>query len=63
VAFAWADAGTIIRLERNFARGGTSLKANDYTERPNEFGPKWMIGFHLARVARNIITTWFREGI
>ena len=36
-----------------------SLEVNYYVERPDAFGPDWMIGFNLAPVVENVFAQWF----
>jgi hypothetical protein len=36
------------------------LEINYYVERQDAFGPKWMIGFNVTPVVKNVAATWFR---
>jgi hypothetical protein len=36
------------------------LEVNYYVERPDEFGPKWMIGLNITPVVENVVARWLR---
>ena len=36
-----------------------SAEINYYAEKPDAFGPEWMIGFNIAPVVKNGLTKWF----
>lgn len=36
------------------------LEVNYYVERPDAFGPEWMIGFNITPVVPNFINSWIR---
>jgi hypothetical protein len=33
---------------------------NHYVQRPDAFGPKWMIGFNVTPVVKNVIAEWLK---
>lgn len=37
-----------------------SAEINYYSERPDAFGPEWMIGLNFAPVVENVMAGWFR---
>ena len=36
-----------------------SAEINYYVDKPDAFGPEWMIGLNLAPVVKNGLTKWF----
>lgn len=36
-----------------------SVEANYYTQRPDAFGPQWMVGINVVPVVENVFATWF----
>ena len=36
------------------------FEINHYVQRPDAFGPKWMIGFNVTPVVKNVIAEWFK---
>jgi hypothetical protein len=36
------------------------LEVNYYTEKPDSFGPEWMVGFSIAPVIENPLAKWFK---
>jgi len=37
-----------------------SLEINYYVERPDAFGPEWMVGINIAPVVENVLARWFQ---
>jgi hypothetical protein len=37
------------------------VEVNYYTERSDAFGPRWMLGFNVTPVVRNVIADWFHK--
>lgn len=36
------------------------FEVNHYVQRPDAFGPKWMIGFNITPVVKNVVAEWFK---
>jgi len=37
-----------------------AVEVNYYVERPDAFGPRWMVGLNITPVVPNFVETWFK---
>ena len=37
-----------------------AVELNYYVERPDAFGPKWMLGLNITPVVPNFVEAWFK---
>lgn len=53
-----------VQVSKTVKIGSTPWKfqfeVNHYVQRPDAFGPKWMIGFNVTPVVKNVIAEWFK---
>lgn len=67
LSYNWASGEWTIPLNLSFGKtvmwGDTpwkiSAEINYYVERPDAFGPKWMVGLNFAPVVENVMAGWF----
>lgn len=53
-----------VQVSKTVKIGSTPWKfqfeVNHYVQRPDAFGPKWMIGFNVTPVVKNVVAEWFK---
>ena len=67
INYDWVSKQWTVPLQINVGKtvvlGGRpwkfSVELNYYVERPDAFGPKWMLGFNVAPVVKNGLASWF----
>jgi len=67
ISYDWVSRQWTVPLQINAGKtvvlGGRpwkfSVELNYYIERPDAFGPKWMVGLNIAPVVKNGLATWF----
>lgn len=67
IAYDWTNEQWTVPLQLNVGKtiikGGRpwklSLELNYYVEKPDAFGPEWMISFNVAPVVKNGLASWF----
>jgi hypothetical protein len=67
INYDWVSSQWTVPLQINAGKtvvlGGRpwkfSVELNYYIERPDAFGPRWMVGLNIAPVVKNGLASWF----
>lgn len=68
ITYDWESEEWTVPVQLNFGKTVTigarpwklSAEINYYADKPDAFGPEWMVGFNIGPVVRNRLADWFK---